>query len=324
MHLTRSHIIRLLSGLALAAGLIYLVLRKVEWEAFVEGLTACRWGWVLVSMACGLLALILRGLRWRRLLLPVDETTTRRLSIAAYCVGNLCNCALPTSGEWVRCGLATRKNDRFDRVLGTAASERIIDLLTLGGILILLALFGWRFIGNFVTQSIVQPFVNYWERPGILLSILLTLAVLAAAIALIWFAAKKFRILARIKSFLTGVMEGVASIHQMPGKTWFLLDTIAIWLLYMLQVMGISLAMGLDWLPKDAMLLSALGSIASVIPVPGGIGAYHYILALSLGSLYGMEWSSGMLFATLCHESQLLVSIACGVASWLILPSRKS
>ena len=290
----------------------------------MEGLASCQWIWVIASMGCGLLALFLRGLRWRRLLLPVDETTTRRLSIAAYCVGNLCNCALPTSGEWVRCGLATRKNDRFNRVLGTAASERIIDLLTLGGILALLALFGWRFIGRFVTQNIIQPFVNYWEQPGILMNILLALALLAALVALFWFAARKFRVWERIKKFLVGVVEGVASIRQMPGKRWFIVDTTAIWLLYMLQVMCISLALGLGLLPKDAMLLSALGSIASVIPVPGGIGAYHYIIALSLGSLYGMEWGVGLLFATLCHESQLLVSIVSGAASWLILPARKS
>lgn len=275
-------------------------------------------------MGCGLLALVLRGLRWRRLLLPIDETTTRRLSFAAYCVGNLYNCALPTSGEWVRCGLATRKNDRFDRVLGTAASERIIDLLTLGGILALLALFGWRFIGHFVTQHIIRPFLHFWEGPGVLAGSLLVLLIGAALFALVWFADKKFRILARIKTFLMGIAEGIASIRQMPGKGWFLLDTVAIWLLYMLQVMGISLALGLGLLPKDAMLLSALGSIASVIPVPGGIGAYHYIIALSLGSLYGMEWSEGLLFATLCHESQLLVSIVSGAVSWIILPARRS
>lgn len=324
MRSQRSHIARLLGGLVLSALLLYLVIRKIEWGPFMEGLASCQWIWVTVSMGCGLLALILRGLRWRRLLVPVDETTTRRLSIAAYCVGNLCNCALPTSGEWVRCGLATRKNDRFDRILGTAAAERIIDLLTLGGILASLALFGWRFIGRFVTQSIIQPFVNYWQQPGILMNGLTLLAISAAILALVWFAARKFRMLARIKTFLMGFAEGIASIRQMPGKGWFIVDTIAIWLLYMLQVMGISLALGLGLLPKDAMLISALGSIASVIPVPGGIGAYHYIVALSLGSLYGMEWSVGLLFATLCHESQLLVSIVSGAVSWLILPERKS
>ena len=324
MRSKRSHIVRLLGGLALSAILLYLVLRKVEWEPFLEGLAACQWMWVVCSMGCGLLALVLRGLRWRRLLLPVDETTSRRLSIAAYCIGNLWNSALPTSGEWVRCGLATRNKERFDRVLGTAASERIMDLLTLGGILALLALFGWRFIGRFVTQHIIQPVLNFWERPGILLTVLLLLALAAALLFLLRFAAKRFRIVARIKAFLMGVVEGVASIRQMPGKGWFLADTAAIWLLYMLQVMGISMALGLGLLPKDAMLLSALGSIASVIPVPGGMGAYHYIIALTLGSLYGMDWSAGLLFATLCHESQLLVSIVSGIGSWLILPARKS
>ena len=324
MRLTRSHIFRLSGGLVLAAGLIYLVVRKVEWEPFLKGLASCHWGWVLASMACGLLALVLRGLRWRLLLLPVDGGITRKQSISAYWAGNIFNAALPTSGEWVRCGLVTRQKERFDRILGTAASERIIDLLTLGGLLALLALFGWRFIGRFVTLNIIQPVLNFWERPGILLTVLLLLALVAALLALLHFAARKFRIPARINAFLMGIVEGITSIRQMPGKGWFLADTAAIWILYMLQVMGISLALGLGLLPKDAMLLSALGSIASVIPVPGGIGAYHYIIALTLGSLYGMDWSTGLLFATLCHESQLLVSMGCALGGWLILPTRKS
>lgn len=323
MALTRAHIVRLSGGLALAAVLIWLVLRKVDWEPFLEGLAACRWGWVLASMGCGLLALILRGLRWRRLLLPIDRETTRRQSITAYCIGNLCNSALPTSGEWVRCGIVTRDKSRFDRVLGTAAAERIVDLSTLGGILILLALFGWTFIGRFVTDNIIGPLTAFCRQPSTLLTVLAAVLLPGAAIALVWLAGKKIRAFSRVKDFLLGILQGVTSILHMPGKTGFLLDTAGIWALYGLQVMGISLALGLGMLPKDAMLLSALGSIASVIPVPGGIGAYHYLIALCLNSLYGMSWSEGLLFATLCHESQLLVSILSALGSWLILPENK-
>ena len=324
MRLTRSHIIRLLGGLAFAAGLIYLVLQKVEWESFAEGFASCHWGWVLASMACGFLALVLRGLRWRLLLLPVDGGITRKRSISAYWVGNIFNAVLPTSGEWVRCGLVTREKSKFDRVLGTAAAERVIDLITLSVILALLALFGWSFIGLFVTKNIIEPLVAFWQRPGILPSVLLILLATAALIAFVWLSAKKFRIFSRLKGFMMGILDGFSSIRLMPDKSRFLLKTAVIWALYALQVWAVALALGLRMLPKDAILLSALGSIASFIPVPGGIGAYHYIIALTLSTLYSMSWSEGLLLATLCHESQLLVAMGCALGGWLILPACKS
>lgn len=317
----RSHIVRLLSGLALAAVLIYLVVRKVDWEPFLEGLATCRWTWILASMGCGLLALILRGLRWRRLLLPIDGNSTRLQSITACCIGNLCNNALPTSGEWVRSVIVSRDKSRFDRVLGSVAAERIVDLLTLGFILASLSIFGWNFIGRFVMSSIIEPVLHYWERPTAWLGVMLVILLSALFAALIWLVGRKFR--SQVKDVLTGIKQGMMTILHMPDKIFFGLDTAAIWALYGLQVMGVSLALDLGMLPKDAMLLSALGGIASVIPVPGGIGAYHYIIALCLSSLYGMSWSDGLLFATLCHESQLLTAIFSALVSWLILPGNK-
>ena len=73
----------------------------------------------------------------------------------------------------------------------------------------------------------------------------------------------------------------------------------------------------------DAVLISAMGNIASVIPVPGGIGAYHYIVALTLQALYGADWDTGVLFATLNHELHALLVIALGVISYFRISSSR-
>lgn len=244
-------------------------------------------------------------------------------TIGAYCIGNLCNCALPASGELVRSAVACRDKSRYDKVLGTAAAERVVDLLTLGSILLLLAVFGWRFIGQFVIRHILEPLaLSLQSARGLAVSGVILLV--GCGFFLLLHLGRKWTVLNRARAFLQGMWKGIASIRQMPGKGWFLLDTVCIWSLYWLQIIAVSQALSLGLLPKDALLLSALGSIASVIPVPGGIGAYHYIIALTLQSLYGMEWNTGILFATLCHESQLLVSILSGAVSWLILPTDKA
>jgi hypothetical protein len=73
----------------------------------------------------------------------------------------------------------------------------------------------------------------------------------------------------------------------------------------------------------DALFISAVGNIASVIPVPGGIGAYHYLVALTLQSIYAATWDTGILYATLCHETHAILIIVLGILSYFRLTLRK-
>ena len=73
----------------------------------------------------------------------------------------------------------------------------------------------------------------------------------------------------------------------------------------------------------DILFLSAVSNIASVIPVPGGIGAYHYLVALTVQSLYGASWETGILAATLGHEAHAVLIIIVGVISYIRFSLRK-
>ena len=73
----------------------------------------------------------------------------------------------------------------------------------------------------------------------------------------------------------------------------------------------------------DALFISSVGNIASVIPVPGGIGAYHYLVALALQSLYGASWETGILAATLNHELHAIIILLVGALSYAGLTVRR-
>ena len=90
---------------ALAGGLLYLSFRKVGWSEFLAGLRQTDWGWVLLSMGLAVLAFTMRGLRWNQLLRPLDPSIRRGRTISAVCVGNLSNCVIPASGDFVRSGV---------------------------------------------------------------------------------------------------------------------------------------------------------------------------------------------------------------------------
>jgi hypothetical protein len=58
-----------------------------------------------------------------------------------------------------------------------------------------------------------------------------------------------------------------------------------------------------------------VGSLGWVAPVPGGLGAYHFLLSLALSTMYAIPWERGVVFATISHETQAVMMIVFGFLS---------
>ncbi len=67
----------------------------------------------------------------------------------------------------------------------------------------------------------------------------------------------------------------------------------------------------------DALFLMVAGSLGWLVPVPGGFGAFHFIVSLALSTIYGIPFESGIIFATLSHESQAVTMVLCGGVSYV-------
>jgi hypothetical protein len=104
---------------------------------------------------------------------------------------------------------------------------------------------------------------------------------------------------------------------------YWLMAACIIWALQCVGPQGLSteLAFALDWIGSlgmaDALFLMCAGAVSSLIPVPGGFGAFHGVVAGALSSIYGIPFGAGLIFATLSHESQVIVNAACGACSYL-------
>ncbi|MCD8312719.1 MAG: lysylphosphatidylglycerol synthase domain-containing protein, partial [Bacteroidales bacterium] len=96
-------------SLAVMAVILYFLFKAVKWSDFVEGLRECRLVYVAGAMVAGIVAFWLRGVRWRQLVLPIDPTLSRFTFFNAINVGNLANFVFPRIGEFVRCGVITRR-----------------------------------------------------------------------------------------------------------------------------------------------------------------------------------------------------------------------
>ena len=125
----------------------------------------------------------------------------------------------------------------------------------------------------------------------------------------------------KLKNFLKGLWDGIKSIMHMRQKWLFLFYTVLIWLFYILMtyIPLKMLAETSDLSFIDGLTLMAIASLGIVAPVPGGIGAYHYIVKVTLTELWAVEANAAMSFATITHAGQTLLNVLVGSFSYLLL-----
>lgn len=313
---------------AMAFFLLYYSFRNVDWKDFVSALASCRWGYVIASMILGVAVFYIRGLRWRGYLLPIDPTTGKITCFNAVNIGYLANIVLPRVGEVVRCGYITshsaldsegRRKASFDKVAGTVLGDRLWDMLAMGLVILLtMPLMGDRFTTFLLSVNINTPWL-----------IAIVTGVIVLGVLILWALKDRSEIAAKGWGFLKGIGSGLKSSVKMDSWWKFVIYTVLIQVAYVLTSYLIILALE-DVIPvfgymgmTDALFLMVVGSLSTLIPVPGGFGAYHYAVTLALANIYGIPPEDGIVWATLSHESQLLVQILCGGLSFIYESVRK-
>ncbi|MBQ9659799.1 MAG: flippase-like domain-containing protein [Bacteroidales bacterium] len=324
MNKKAGNIIKYALSAVLAVVLVYFAFRGVDWKAFWTGLGQTRWAWIVLYFIVALLALFFREERWYALIRPLDPEVRRMQVWDAINVGNIINIVLPGAGEFARCGYVSSKRMGYDKALGTIVCERLCDVVAIVVLLVTALCLKWESFGPFFAENVWAPMAGrlggslVWLLAGVVL-------LLAAFFWAVFRFRDRVRLLGRIAEWLLGLGAGFASVARMENKFSFLLTTVGIWIMYVLMFWCTIRALpDLDSLGMaDALFLSAIGNMASVIPVPGGIGAYHYLVALSIQSLYALSWDTGILVATLGHEAHAILIIIVGVISYVHLSLRK-
>lgn len=321
--------IKYIASLALAVLLLWVSFREVEWKDFIDGLKDCRWGFVLLSMAAGSTAFLIRALRWRQLLLPIDDSITRTTAFNGVNIGNISNFVFPRIGEFVRCGVITRrsapadpaepsvKKATYDKVLGTVVLERGWELLVMLIMLVIVIAGGFERFGKFFLEKIWNPIAGRLD-----FSIWWMVAIVIAAAAAAIYAVGRYRnsnaLCARIWGVFKGLLQGFSSCLRMERKWLFFAYTALIWCIYWLMAASTMWATPyLDHLDLiDALFLSLVGGLGFAVPVPGGIGAFHFIISMTLSAMYGVPVETGIVYATLSHTSQAITQMIFGLGSY--------
>jgi uncharacterized protein (TIRG00374 family) len=317
-------IIEYLFFLALGILLLWLSFRKLDLHEIWLDIQEAEYSWLLIALFFAILSHILRALRWNLLINALGYKTRLSTTFFAVMIGYLANTAVPRMGEFVRCGVLSKKEKiPFNSLFGTVISERLFDLISLFIIIFLVIVFQLDLVGNLLHQLfgplLETVFSNVWNITFFLSGTFVFFALLAW---LIWKSRawiQSFSFYQKLHGFVIGLWEGIISIGKMRQKGLFLVYTVAIWLMYgimvYMPVLMLSETRHLDFI--DGLTILAIGSLGIVAPVPGGIGAYHFIVKAILVELYHIEPNAAGSFAAITHAGQTLLNVIIGGLSYL-------
>lgn len=296
-------------SIALAVVLLYFSFREVRWAEFIAVLKNCNWAFVLLSIVFGILAAYFRGVRWALMLRPIYPSIKNIKCFNAVNISRLSDYVVPYSSAVVRAGVVINKDLRLDKSFGTVVLERTWDVFCLAFLIILLLFFRWDMFGDFFSEKIIAPLLTRFSAK----LLWAVIAVLALAVALVLMNR-------RVRKVTRGILQGASTCLHMDRKGLFLIYTLLMWFMFLMMSQTIIWALpedfGLTFV--DAIFIMLVGSVAGCVPVPGGFGAFHYLVAMALETIYGIPFETGIVFATLSHESQAVMMLFAGAVSYFL------
>lgn len=320
------NILKYFGFLLLGVFLFWLSFRKLELNEVWNEILNANYYWIALAIVFVLISHFFRSLRWNLLINSMGYKTRFSTTFYALMVGYMANTAVPRMGEFMRCGVLSRKEKiPFNALFGTVISERLFDLLVLILLLFAVVITQWGLLGDFVLRM-TKPFTES------VISNLAFLIILAVAMLIVFavliFGYFKYRKklnhlpgYKRTHDLITGLAQGVRTIDRMKQKGLFLLYTVFIWFFYILMMyvpfFMLPETSDLDFMAGVTLL--AIGSLGIVAPVPGGIGAYHFIAKAVLTELYAISGNAAGSFAVITHAAQTLLNVLAGAFGYLVL-----
>ena len=298
--------------------LLYLAFNNQNPKELIEQLKTVDYLWVWLSMLFGFLAFISRGLRWIILLENLGYQAKSLNSIYAVSIGYFTNLAIPRAGEVTRCtSLSQSENIPVNKLFGTIILERTIDFIFLVSLICFTFLVEFDAFSQFFTNLFADG-KNSTSNIGFII-----IAIFSSLLLLFLLFKNKLKqtaIYQKIASFLQGVADGFKSIKGIQNKWAFWGHTLFIWLMYYLMTYICFFAIESTQLlsPIDGLFIMVVGGLGMVAPVQGGIGAYHLVVKIGL-MILGISADAALLFATLVHTCQTLMTLFVGSISLLML-----
>ena len=304
--------------LLLGVGLTYLAFKNQDPKTLIAQLKDVNYFWILASILFGFIAIVSRGLRWVILLKNLNFSIGKLNSIYAVAIGYFTNIAVPRAGEITRCTSLNQTEDvPIDKLFGTIILERAIDFIFLISLSLLVLILKFELFTEFLGLIFSANTIKVESLIYIVISAIILLVLFVLLSKRIF---QKFTLYKKVKGFIIGMKDGFKSINGLENKAAFWTHTLLIWVMYLMMTYICFFSMEATKMLTlvDGLYTMIIGGYGMVAPVQGGIGAYHYIVKEGL-MLINISENSALLFATIVHAAQTLMTLSVGGISILML-----
>lgn len=271
-----------------------------------------------------MLAHFARSMRWRILMQPLGYKPARLNVFFSVMIGYFFNLLVPRLGEVMKCTtLAKYEKVPPDKLIGTIVAERAFDLICLIGIIFITVAIQFDVVGHYTFQLFSGLVHNKSGSVSYLriISILLTIVAIVFGFRFLFsrFGSKGF--IYKLKVFVKGIGEGLMSFTRVKEKGWLIFHTILMWSMYLLSIyIGFYAFPDITHLGfKGSLSVLTFGSVGMIIPTPGGVGSYQYILQKTL-PLYDVDEVTAFAFGNVLWGAQTIILIVFGLISLVLLP----
>ena len=315
-------------GIPLALGVYiiwyqYSTLAPEQVETIKRSLRDANYFWVLLSVAFGTLSHLSRAYRWRYTLAPLDIKIKFSNSLFAVIIGYVANIAFPRLGEVSRCAVVAKYEGKpFEKLFGTVVAERVADMLILLSIIAIVLV-----LQIDILQQTLEEMLAKGGDPEDLIIKLIAVGVMGLLILIAgFFLLRKSNhpLIVKLKTFVSGLIDGVMSILRMKKKWGFIGHTAFIWIMYLLMFYVVFLALPeTSNVPIAGVLAAFVMGGLSIILVQGGIGVYPLFVAIVL-ELYGLSETTGVTLGWIIWTGQTAMILGWGAVSLIAMPMLNS
>jgi len=306
-----SKTLKIVLPLLLGVVLVWYSLSEISISQLLQYFKDANYIYIGLGLFFGLLSHLSRAYRWQFMIEPMGYKLRLPNSIMAVFATYLVNYTIPRAGEITRATIITNyEGVPFEKGFGTIVAERIADMLVMLIIIIITLFLEFEFI--------YQIFAERFDGHKIVYGLIAVLIVLALIILLIRSSSSKFAI--KIKSFISGLIEGVMTIFKMKKKCAFIFHTLFIWTMYVLMFYVTTFALDETTnIPLAAILIGFISASFSIAATNGGIGSYPVAVYLAF-SIFGIAKDPSIAFGWIMWSSQTLMIIVLGGLSLIYLP----
>ncbi len=296
--------------LVLGGFLVWYSLSKVSIDTLLQYFKDANYWWIALGLFFGILSHLSRAYRWKFLLEPIGYKPDLGNSTMAVLVAYLVNYAVPRAGEVSRAAVMTNyEGIPFEKGFGTIVAERIADVVMMLLIITITLFVQFDFIYELLTKNF-DP---------IKIGILLALLVLGGFIFTRYVKKAQSGIGLKIKSFVSGLVEGVTSIFKMKHKWAFIFHTVFIWVMYVMMFWATIPAIEGLQVPFGGVLIGFIAGGFSIAATNGGVGLYPVAVAGAL-ALFGVSEEPATAFGWIMWTAQTAMIIVFGGLAFLLLP----